>query len=227
MHLLNILSAYALHSTRHYLPRSFASGRGRRISSSILFCNGLFPPSPPLLPRESMRQLQRGGRGRLPANSSLSLILPSSLSITPAVPARRRRGCYEAMMKGEMDYSRESAGNDITFLRDGFHFFLYPMALSHSRVCFDKLETPIRLLLGLNFIGVLSPQVSPASRRRVAHGGFVARGLRLAWHSAERSPQKSPSSSVSEGGNCLWRKTCCLPWDLSTIRLWRPREGHS
>ena len=95
-------------------------------------------------------------------------------------------------MKGEMDYSRESAGNDITFLRDGFHFFLYPMALSHLRVCFDKLETPIRLLLELNFIGVLSPQVSPASRR-VTHGGFVARGLRLAWHSAERSPQKSPS----------------------------------
>ena len=206
-----------LDTTCHAALRQDEDVASRHPFSSAMASSHLpLPSSPPSRIDETIATGRPRERGCPP-------IAPSLLYFPHPFPSllrsRRRRGCYEAMMKGEMDYSRESAANDITFLRDGFHFLLYPMALSHSRVCFDKLETPICPLLGLNFIGVLSPQVSPASRRRVAHGGFVARGLRLAWHSAERSPQKSPSSSVSEGGNCLWRKTCCLPWDLSTIRL--------
>ena len=148
MHLHNILSAYALHSTRHYLPRSFASGRGRRISSSILFCNErplpTFPFSPPTRIDETIATGRPRERGCPPiAPSLLYFRHPFTLLL------RSRRGAgADAMMKGEMDYSRESAGNDITLLRDGFHFFLYPMALSHSRICFDKLETPIRAPAG-------------------------------------------------------------------------------
>ena len=45
-----------------------------------------FPSSPPSRIDETIAT----GRGRLPANSSLYLIFPSSLSITPAAPAPAR-----------------------------------------------------------------------------------------------------------------------------------------
>ena len=66
------------------------------------------------------------------------------------------------MMKGKMDYSQDSAGNEITFLRYGFHFFLYPMQWRYRVPQFALTNS---YPTALNFMGVLSPQVSPASRQ--------------------------------------------------------------